>query len=391
MKTSENAMKMFEPTVIQQFKQEDTPFYYYDLKLLRESVAAISKAANRYGYKLHYAMKANALPEILEVIHQAGMGVDCVSGNEVQRAIDLGFIGEDISFAGVGKTDPEIKLGLKHRIFSFNSESVEELEIINQLAEETDTVANIALRLNPNVNAKTHRHITTGLDENKFGINPWNLEDILDKLRNWKNLKLTGIHFHIGSQITDMSVFKGLCLRINELQQWFVDHRILLEHINVGGGLGLNYQQPDREAVPDFNSYFRMFHEFLDLRPDQSLHFEPGRAVVAQCGSLITRIIYVKQGAKTQFAIVDAGMNDLIRPALYQAYHKIENLTSDKPPQKYDVVGPVCESADCFGKAVSLNESQRGDILAIRSAGAYGQVMASTYNLRDLIPARFSS
>ena len=196
------------------------------------------------------------------------------------------------------------------------------------------------------------------------------------------------MHFHIGSQITRMSVFKSLCIRINELQNWFISHGINLEIINIGGGFGIDYENPDKR--PRFEDYFSLINEFIDLHPGQKLHLEPGRSITGQCGSLISRVLFIKNGSNTLFAILDAGMTDLIRPALYQAYHKIENLTSSGNIYRYDVVGPICESSDTFAKYIELPETQRGDLIAIRSAGAYGEVMASRYNLRDLPKAVFS-
>ena len=375
---------MFPPEIIQQFEQTPTPFYHYDLNVLKQTLAALKEEADRYHYHVHYALKANVNRTILEIIRQYGLGADCVSGNEILRARESGFEPTNIAFAGVGKSDTEINIGLDNDIFCFNCESLPEIEVINELAAAKGKTAHIALRINPNVNAKTHHYITTGLEENKFGINMWELETVVDALKNFSNIKLIGLHFHIGSQITDLNVFKGLCIRVNEIQNWFVQRHITIEHINVGGGLGVNYDHPDENLIPDFKSYFGLFNEFLELLPHQQLHFELGRAVVAQCGNLITKVLYVKKGVNTSFAIVDAGMTELLRPALYQAVHKIENLSSSAPEQKYDVVGPVCESSDCFGKAMTLPETKRGDIMAIRTAGAYGEVMANGYNLREL-------
>jgi diaminopimelate decarboxylase len=313
-----------------------------------------------------------------------------VSGNETVKAISCGFAPRQVVFAGVGKSDDEINIGLNNNIFCFNCESTQEMEVINELAAKKGCTAQIAIRINPNVDAHTHQYITTGLEENKFGLNIWDLENALEKLEQFSNLKLISIHFHIGSQITDLSVFRSLCLRVNELLTWFEDRNVRLEHINVGGGLGVDYHKPDIAAIPDFNKFFTEFENFLELRPYQKLHFELGRALVAQCGNLLTRALYIKNGVNTNFAIVDAGMTELIRPALYQAYHKIENLSSDLPQQRYDVVGPICESSDCFGKAVILPETKRGDLIAIRTVGAYGEIMASQYNLRKL-PRRYYS
>jgi len=319
------------------------------------------------------------LKEVLDI----GFGADCVSGNEVKLSIDCGFSAEKILFAGVGKTDKEIRYALSRNIKAFNCESIQEIEVINELAKEVYQVTEIALRINPNVDAKTHKHITTGLDENKFGINQGDLPKVLESLAPLKNLKLTGLHFHIGSQITDMNVFKGLCLRVNQISKWFSDHGINIKHLNLGGGLGVNYLQPDTNKIPDFETYFSIFNEFLERNEDQQIHFELGRSIVAQCGNLISRVVYIKEGLNTKFAILDAGMTELMRPALYQSYHQIDNLSSSKKIVEYDVVGPICESTDCFGKAVKLPETKRGDMIAIRSAGAYGEVMISNYNLRD--------
>lgn len=381
---------MFTPEIIQRFEQTPTPFYHYDLGILKETLFALKTEADRYNYHVHYALKANVNNTILNTIREYGLGADCVSGNEILKAKECGFESESIAFAGVGKSDREINIALDNDIFCFNCESLPEIEVINELAITKNKVAQIALRINPNVNAKTHHYITTGLEENKFGINMWELEEVVNKLTDLANIELIGLHFHIGSQITDLSVFKGLCLRVNEIQEWFVQRHFTLQHINVGGGLGVDYETPDNNLIPDFKSYFGLFNEFLNLLPNQQLHFELGRAVVAQCGNLITKVLYVKKGVNTSFAIVDAGMTELLRPALYQAVHKIENLSSTNNEQKYDVVGPVCESSDCFGKAITLPETKRGDIIAIRTAGAYGEVMANGYNLRELNSAVFS-
>lgn len=371
--------------LIEKFSAIKTPFYYYDLELLKQTLQAAKTEADKYNYHLHYALKANCDAQVLSTIREHGYGADCVSGNEVKCALDNGFANTQVVFAGVGKTDDEINLALDNDIFCFNCESIPELEVINELAAAKNKIANIALRLNPNVDAYTHKYITTGLEENKFGINAHELDDIIDLIKKLPNLKLIGLHFHIGSQITDFNPFKKLCTKVNEFIHLFEQKGIQFEHINVGGGLGINYKEPDAQAIPDFKTYFAIFNDLLELRKGQQLHFELGRALVANCGSLISRVIYVKKGINTNFAILDAGMTELIRPALYQAYHKIENLSSDdkRNVQRYDVVGPVCESSDCFGKAVYLPETKRGHLIAIRSAGAYGEVMASNYNLRE--------
>lgn len=365
--------------------QGHTPFYVYDLDVLRRTLAVIKNESSRYGFVVHYALKANANDVVLHEIRKYISGADCVSGNEVIKAANAGFESENIVFAGVGKSDREIDIALDLGIFCFNCESVQELEVINERAAFKNTVAAVALRINPGVNAHTHHYITTGLEENKFGINPWELQNIIDVLPSLAHIKLIGLHFHIGSQIADLQPFRSLCIKVNEIQEWLALRNIFLPHINVGGGLGIDYHHPDTNLIPDFAAYFGLFHEFVKLRPGQQLHFELGRAVVAQCGSLISKVLYVKKGVKTNFIILDAGMTELIRPALYQAYHGIENISrkNDVNQFVYDVVGPICESSDTFGKSFSLPETFRGDLIAIRSTGAYGEVMASAYNLRE--------
>ena len=370
---------------VNKFRELETPFYYYDVNVLRETLSCINKEAGKYNnFCVHYAVKANANHKVLTIIRESGLGADCVSGGEIRAAIKAGFPTNKIVYAGVGKTDWEINLGLDYDIFCFNVESVPELEIINELAAAKGKTARVAFRINPNVGAHTHANITTGLAENKFGISMEDMDKVIDMAGTLPHVKFVGLHFHIGSQILDMGDFVALCNRVNELQEKLYARQIIVEHINVGGGLGIDYAHPNRQAIPNFTEYFATYHKHLKLRPQQPLHFELGRAVVGQCGSLISKVIYVKQGTNKQFAILDAGMTDLIRPALYQAYHKIENITSEEPMETYDVVGPICESSDVFGKAIDLNKAHRGDLFALRSAGAYGEIMASAYNCRAL-------
>ena len=376
---------------VNKFRELETPFYYYDVNVLRETLSCINKEAGKYNnFCVHYAVKANANHKILTIIRENGLGADCVSGGEIRAAVKAGFPTNKIVYAGVGKTDWEINLGLDYDIFCFNVESVPELEIINELAAAKGKVARVAFRINPNVGAHTHANITTGLAENKFGISMEDMDRGIDMAETLPNVKFVGLHFHIGSQIVDMGDFVALCNRVNELQEKLYARQIIVEHINVGGGLGIDYSHPNRQPIPNFAEYFSTYHKHLKLRPQQTLHFELGRAVVGQCGSLISKVIYVKQGTNKQFAILDAGMTDLIRPALYQAYHKIENITSDEAIETYDVVGPICESSDVFGKAIDLNKVHRGDLFALRSAGAYGEIMASAYNCRTL-PQAYTS
>jgi len=379
---------MITKETVEKLGSRDTPFYYYDLEMLNETLSvAAGEAANR-GFHVHYAVKANFNPVIMKLIAGYGLGADCVSGNEVEHAISCGFPSHETVFAGVGKSDREIENALKLGIKCFNVESAAELEVIDEIAGRMGTRASVALRINPNVEAHTLRHITTGTEENKFGIRIVELAGVTEHLKELKNIHYRGIHFHIGSQITDLHVYRNLCKRINELWQWLTERDLEPEDINVGGGLGVNYDDPD--LFPPFAEYFDIFKKHLDSRIRSTISFELGRSLTANCGSLITRVLYVKPGAAETFVILDAGMTELLRPALYHAYHRIENLTSVGQKKKYTVVGPICETTDTFGKLITLPETHRGDLVALRSAGAYGEVMASRYNMRSLPPSIFS-
>lgn len=375
---------------LEAFSTIETPFYYYDTTVLRDTLEVLTQHAKANKIEVHYALKANANRRILSIIRGYGLGADCVSGGEVKAAIEAGFPASKIVFAGVGKADWEINLALDYGIFCFNVESIPELKVIEELAAAKGKTTRVALRVNPNVEADTHHYITTGKEENKFGIALSDLDAVIDAVEQCSHVKLIGLHVHIGSQIMEMNNFAGLCNRINEVLDKFDRRRVVLEHVNLGGGLGIDYHHPNRQPIPEFETYLKTLRKMMKLREGQTLHVEPGRSVVGQCGSLITKVLYIKEGVKRNFAVVDAGFTELIRPALYQAYHKIENISSEAPLEKYDVVGPICESSDVFGKDVPLNKAKRGDWLAIRSAGAYGEVMASQYNQRRLPNALFS-
>ena len=381
---------MFSDRQIKAFRSYRTPFYFYDIELLGRTIESVKDFGVSKGYHIHFALKANNNTRILEFLRDAGFGADCVSGKEIEKAIETGFEPGKIAFAGVGKTDEEIETGLRHDIFSFNCESVQEIEVLNELAGRHNTNARIALRLNPNVQANTHKYITTGLHENKFGIPADDIPVLFDLLPSLNNVTVTGLHFHIGSQILDLDTFRNLSERVNELQNNFEENGIILGHINVGGGLGIDYGSPDKNPIPDFETYFGLFQKNLHLRKDQELHFELGRSVVGQAGNLVSKVLFTKTGETTNFAILDAGMTELIRPALYQAQHHVDVLTSQKPLKKYDVVGPICETSDTFRNGVLLPEVVRGDLVAIRSCGAYGQVMSSDYNLRERAATLYS-
>lgn len=383
---------MFSDKDISHFASIETPFYYYDLTLLQKTLSNCADAAKLYNFHVHYAMKANFNQRVLEKIKAVGFGADCVSGGEVSKAIEVGFGKDQVVFAGVGKSDKEINIALDNEIFCFNVESIQELEVINELAANKNKRARVAIRINPNVDAHTHHNITTGLDENKFGINSWDLPLCAETLKKSPNLEFIGIHFHIGSQITNLDVYKNLCVRVNEFAAWFEERGFTVKVLNVGGGLGIDYHNPEQQ-IPDFGAYFKIFSEFLNVRSNQEVHFELGRALVGQSSSLISKVLYVKNGKKKNFIILDAGMTELMRPALYQAYHKISNISrlSEANTVKYDVVGPICESTDCFGKEVELPTTLRGDLIALNSTGAYGEVMASHYNLRENIVSVYNT
>ncbi len=384
---------------VKRLLEKETPYYLYDLELLEDTLKKLKNEIEPHkNYHVHYAIKANANPLILNVIKKIGLGIDCVSGGEIKASLQTGFPSNSIVFAGVGKTDREIDTALDNDIFCFNVESIEELAVINERSALKNKIARICLRINPNVDAHTHANITTGLAENKFGLSKDRIQECIKQTMNYGNISLIGLHFHIGSQLLNMEPYKMLCNEINALQDYLDTHGLTLKIINVGGGLGVDYDTPHLHPIPDFHSYFKVFNDNLQLRDGQELHFELGRSIVAQCGSLITKTLYVKRGLVKKHVIVDAGMTELIRPALYDAFHKIDNLSKNCPiklcdakydyhipMQKYDVVGPICESSDVFVENYEMPETERGDILAIRSAGAYGETMSSTYNLRPLV------
>lgn len=373
-------------------KEMRTPVWYYDMELFRRTIDEVARAAEAYNINVHYSIKANYQKPLLEYIRSKGIGVDCVSGEEVSYAVEAGFEPSGIVFAGVGKTDEEIEVALKHGIGSFNCESLEELKVLDEIAGAMNKKANVSVRINPDVDAHTHRFITTGLEMDKFGIPKRDMDKAVAILKNASNLNFKGLHFHIGSQITDVeNVFANECISANGIVSYFEEAGLRVDNIDLGGGLGVDYNNPDGHPVPEFELWFKTLRDNLRCRKDQAVHVEPGRALVAQCASLLSRVIFVKEGERKNFMILDTGMNDLLRPALYQAYHKIENLTAVSDELRlYDVVGPVCESTDVLAVDRTLPLSSRGDIVAIRSVGAYGEVMSMGYNRRKAAAAVFS-
>ncbi len=368
---------------------QNTPYYIYDTELFRKTVREAKAAASSIeNAHIHFAIKSNNNPTLVNIAAQEGLGADCVSGPEIAHAIKCGIPADKIMFAGVGKTDEEITLAITSGIECFNVESIPELNTINSLAASMNKTVNVAFRINPDIDAHTHANITTGLEENKFGISMNDMVDTVRLAHTLSNVKYVGLHFHIGSQVLEFDCFRNLAKRINQLQTELESAGIAdTKSINVGGGLGVDYENPEKNPIPDFKGYFEAYKQSLQFRPNQSLHFELGRSLCAQCGELICTCVYVKETPHKKFAILDGGMSDLIRPALYDAHHKIVNLTGDqekRPTSCYDVVGPICESSDVFGKDIVLSEVRRGDTFSLKSAGAYGFVMASNYNLRKL-------
>ncbi|MEG0815134.1 MAG: diaminopimelate decarboxylase [Mucinivorans sp.] len=373
-----------------------TPFYYYDMELLSRTLDQCQKVASAHAYVVHYAMKANVEPPVLALIAARGFGADCVSGWEVEAALAAGFPASKIVFAGVGKTDSEMRYALKHNIFCFNCESLQELEVLDSIATQMGLTARVALRLNPDVEPETHKYIATGQAESKFGISFDEVKHALNNISNYQGIRIVGLHFHIGSGILNFSGFEQLALKVNQINAWFAARGVKIDHLNMGGGLGIDYNDPDGGIVPDFEGYFGVFASTLRPMDGQTVHFELGRSMVAQCGELLTRVLFTKRTASgEQFLIVDAGMTELIRPALYSAHHKIENITAqneakNRPTERYFIGGPICESSDVFAYDIEFPHSERGDLLAIRSVGAYGSIMSSHYNLRPTAAAYFS-
>lgn len=387
---------MLDFNTIEQLDKIATPFYYYDMDLFQKTVDHVAELAERYDIKVHYAVKANVERRLLEYISSKGFGADCVSGNEVLHAHDCGFPAQKIVYAGVGKSDREIYEALRLGIEAFNCESLQEIYVINEMARHCGLRANVSIRINPDIDAHTHKYVTTGLYENKFGISQHEFDKLIDILEKSEHINFIGLHFHIGSQITRVEeVFALECRRVNDIVAYFERKGIEVNNINLGGGLGVDYDDPDGFPIADFKTWFETINSNIIRSKGQNIHVEPGRSLVAQCATLISRVLFVKSGETKNFLIMDAGMNDLIRPALYGAYHKIENLSATMRPffpthQAYDIVGPVCESSDVWGAGRLLPLSVRGDLMAIRSTGAYGQVMASRYNMKDLAPSVFS-
>ena len=369
----------------------ETPFYLYDTALLRQTLESVVYESQRYNYKVHYAIKANYDDHLLAIIREYGIGIDCASGNELRKAIETGFDPKGIVYAGVGKRDKELRYAIEQNILAINCESIEELEVLNRLAGEAGRKVDVALRINPDIDPKTNHCIDTGQADSKFGISYEEVLEHSEDIKALENLNIIGLHLHIGSQIRELHVFENMCNKVNVIVQNLTKLGFSLDFVDVGGGLGINYDMPENEPIPNFASLFAIVHNHLDVG-GREVHFEFGRSIVGECGELITKVLYNKTTATgRRLVIVDASMTELIRPALYGSYHNIENITSEEEAtSKYTIVGTACESTDVFDENVGLRKTRRGDLLTIKSAGAYGMSMASRYNLHDLPGAVYS-
>ncbi|MDQ5920517.1 MAG: diaminopimelate decarboxylase [Pseudomonadota bacterium] len=371
-------------------RNHETPCYIYDSTLLADTLQKAQTCVNRYfgqNATIHYALKANDNSEVLTKIKQSGFGIDCVSGGEIEHALDHGFLTQQIVFAGVGKQDWEIELGLNVGIYAFNCESIQEVTIINNLAGRLGKQAKIMLRVNPDIDARTHKHISTGMYDNKFGITFDDVLTVIQDLKNLTNIQLVGLHYHIGSQITDMQVFAQLGAVVSKHYAQLTEYGCHLTDINLGGGLGVDYINPQANPIAAFDEYFAVLSQNL-LFPNREsikIHFELGRSLVAQSGIVLSKVLFLKSTAGTNFVVIDAGMNDLMRPMLYEAKHVIMPLIKKIEVDKYHVVGPVCESTDVFAKNIELPILARGDVIAILTCGAYGRVLANQYNRRKMV------
>jgi len=361
-----------------------TPFYVYSAATLRRHVRVMQEAFEGIPMLLAYAMKANSNQAVLTLMAKLGVGADVVSLGELERAIAAGIPASKIVFSGVGKTVAEMRRGLELGIYCFNVESEPELERLDMIAGSLGKTARVSVRINPDVDAKTHAKISTGKSENKFGIPFARAREVYNRIADLKNIEAVGVDMHIGSQITDLSPFADAFTLLAQLVRDLRGDGHRISHVDVGGGLGIPYHQ-DEDAPPDPRAYAKIVREKLgDL--GATLVIEPGRLIVGNAGVLVAKVEYVKEGRKT-FVIVDAAMNDLIRPTLYEAHHDVVPVTQSNLPQiTADIVGPVCETGDYLALGRKMAGVKEGDLLAVMSAGAYGAVMASTYNTRALIP-----
>ena len=382
---------MLSRKVASQLKEIETPFYLYDINLLRQTLESVVYESNKYNYKVLYAIKANNDDFLLSIIKEYGIGIDCASGNEVSTAIEMGFDPKTVVYAGGGKKDKEIRYALEQEILAINCESIEELQVVDALAAEMGKKADVGLRVDPDIDPKTNHCIDTGQADSKFGIAYDEILENVELIKSLKNINIIGIHIHIGSQIRELHVFENMCNKANAIVEKLESLGFSFRMVDVGGGLGINYDVPENEPIPNFASLFAIVREYLNVG-DKEVHFEFGRSIVGECGELIASVLFNKTTATgRRLLIIDASMTELIRPMLYGSYHNIENITSEEDVfKKYTVVGTACESTDVFDENISRKKSMRGDLLAIMSAGAYGRSMASEYNMHELPKAVYS-
>ena len=362
-----------------------TPFYVYSTATLARHFQLFDEALDGMDHCICYAMKAASNQAILKTLGNLGAGMDVVSGGEYRRALSAGIPPEKVVFSGVGKTLEEITLALKNGIRQFNVESDSELEQISSIASSMDKVAPIAVRINPDVDAQTHEKIATGKAENKFGIPLSRAREVYSKASQMPGINIVGIDLHIGSQLTDLKPFKKAYQKLADLTQVLRQDGHKIKRLDLGGGLGIPYEK-NKSAPPLPVEYGKMVKEVLG-HLDCEIEIEPGRLIVGNAGILVSSVLGVKIGDNRNFLILDAAMNDLIRPAMYDAYHDIIPVRQPSSPEAvYDVVGPVCETGDTFAKKRTMPKLTESDLVAFRSAGAYGAVMSSEYNTRPLIP-----
>ncbi len=355
-----------------------TPLYVYDFNHITEQFTKLKEAFKARKSLVCYAVKANSNLSVLKHLKELGAGCDCVSIGEVKRALHVGVARYKIIFSGVGKRDDEIREALKEDILMINLESEEEMGRVEAIAKELGIKARISIRVNPNIDAKTHPYISTGLHDNKFGVDIDSAKRMYIKAKNSENLVPVGIHFHIGSQITELEPFREAAKMVSDLVRNLQSLKIDIKFFDVGGGVGIDYEGEETLNLYDYSQ--AIFENLTGL--DITLTCEPGRFLVGNCGTFLTKVLYEKNNGKKRFVIVDGAMNDLGRPSLYGAYHKIEVIGSEGDESEADVVGPVCESTDFFAKNRVLPKTKHDDLLAIKSAGAYGFTMSSNYNTR---------
>ncbi len=364
-------------------KKVGTPFYLYSYKTLVDHLTKIQKAFAKINPLICFAMKANDNLAVLKIMADHGAGFDIVSLGELKKALMVNINPQKIVFASVGKTEKEISFAIRKNILLFNVESIPELEEINRIAKKLKRKPRVALRINPDVEAATHSFITTGTLKNKFGIDLTSTRDLLKNRKKYPYVRIQGLHIHIGSQIVSPQPFLRALSKVLEFLSTLRKEGIELEYLDIGGGLGIIYKDEKPQTAQDFANAVLPLLEKIGLK----IIMEPGRFIVGNAGIFVTKVLYIKDNGFKKFIIVDGGMNDLIRPSLYNAYHEIIPIKqTNRPNRKVDVVGPICESGDFFAKGREIPEVKKGDILAIMSAGAYGYVMSSNYNVRCRVP-----